>query len=42
MDFEHELMTIITIRKIKKGEELCINYNADPSNKKPVWFDAKK
>lgn len=41
MDFEHNLVTIRTVRKIKKGEELFINYNAHPSDKTKVWFDAK-
>ncbi len=41
MDFEHALITIKTVRKIKKGEELCVNYNADPNDKTKVWFKAK-
>jgi len=41
MDFEHRLMTIRTVQKIKKGEELCVNYNADPNSKTEVWFNAK-
>lgn len=41
MDFEHRLVTIKTVRKIKKGEELFINYNAHPTDQTKVWFDAK-
>ena len=41
MDYELEQMTIKTVKDIKKGEELFINYNADSENKTPVWFDAK-
>lgn len=41
MDFEHRLVTIKTVKKIKKGEELFINYNADPTDETKVWFDAK-
>ena len=41
MDFVHNLITIRTVRKIKKGEELCVNYNADPNDKTKVWFHAK-
>ena len=41
MDFEHNLVTIRTVRKIKKGEELFINYNAHPTDKTKVWFDTK-
>ena len=40
MDFEHKLVTIRTVRKIKKGEELFINYNAHPTDNTTVWFDA--
>ncbi|SIT33189.1 hypothetical protein SAMN05421788_11263 [Filimonas lacunae] len=38
MDFETETMTIRTIKGVKKGEELCINYNADPNDETLVWF----
>lgn len=41
MDYENELIRIVTVRSIKKGEELLINYNGEWNNKKPVWFDAK-
>ncbi len=41
MDFVHNLITIRTVKKIKKGEELCVNYNADPNDKTKVWFHAK-
>ena len=39
MDFKKRLMSIKTVRAIKKGEELFINYNADPNDKTRVWFD---
>jgi SET domain-containing protein len=41
MDYDHRLMTIKTVRKIKKGEELFLNYNANPDDKTKVWFDTK-
>jgi SET domain-containing protein len=41
MDYDNELITITTIKKIKKGEELCVNYNAQPNDKTKVWFNAK-
>jgi hypothetical protein len=41
MDFDNDLMKIITVRNIKKGEELFINYNASPDDETPLWFDAK-
>jgi uncharacterized protein len=40
MDFEKELMFIQTVRIIKKGEELTINYNGDWNDGKKLWFNA--
>ncbi|UYQ91508.1 SET domain-containing protein [Chitinophaga horti] len=42
MDFSEETMSIITLRTIKKGEELFINYNGDVEDTSPVWFDVKR
>lgn len=39
MDFEEQTIRIKTIRAIKKGEELTINYNGDWNNNKKIWFD---
>lgn len=41
MDFEHEVMQIRTVKSVAAGDELFINYNADPNDDKPIWFDAK-
>jgi SET domain-containing protein len=41
MDYDADLMTIKTLRDIKQGEELFINYNAMPDDETPIWFDAK-
>jgi len=41
MDFENELMTITVIHDIAIGEELFINYNADPESQSPIWFEAE-
>ena len=41
MDFKKNIIIIKTARKIKRGEELFINYNGDWDNNTPVWFDAK-
>lgn len=38
MNFDKEIITIKTVRSIKPGEELFINYNGDWNNKKKVWF----
>jgi hypothetical protein len=41
MDFDNNLMTLTVIRNIDKGEEIYINYNANPTDKTPLWFNAK-
>jgi hypothetical protein len=41
MEFEGKSIRIKTVRFIKKGEELFINYNGDWNNSTPLWFDAK-
>jgi uncharacterized protein len=38
-DFENSLLRYICIRDIQKDEEITINYNCDPEDKTPVWFD---
>ena len=40
MDYDNNYITIKTVKPVKKGEELYINYNAEADNKTPVWFDA--
>lgn len=39
MDYEEEIIFIKTVRAIKKGEELTINYNGDWNDAARVWFD---
>lgn len=41
MDFDAATITIKTMRIIKAGEELFINYNGDWNDAKPLWFNAK-
>jgi len=41
MDFENEIMTITALHDIAAGEELFINYNAEPTDQSPIWFDAQ-
>jgi uncharacterized protein len=41
MDYDNLLMTVRTVKTVKKGGELCVNYNAAPDNKTPVWFHKK-
>jgi len=39
MDYDHDIMQIKTCRDIPAGTELCINYNGDWDDPKPVWFE---
>jgi SET domain-containing protein len=41
MDFDNRRISIKTVRFIKAGEELFINYNGDWNDEKRVWFDTK-
>lgn len=41
MNFRRQIITVRTVKAIKAGEELFINYNGDWDNTKPLWFDAK-
>jgi SET domain-containing protein len=41
MEFDEEVITIRTVRDVKKGEELFINYNGTFNDRKPLWFNAK-
>jgi len=40
MDFEVQTIAVKTIRSIKAGKELFINYNGNYDDPKPIWFDA--
>jgi SET domain-containing protein len=42
MDFEEKIITIRTVKAIKKGAELSINYNASANDSSKVWFDKNK
>lgn len=41
MDFKNAVIKIRTVRNIKEGEELFINYNGDWNSSKKLWFDVK-
>ena len=41
MDFDEEIIKIKTVRHVKAGEELFINYNGDWNDPKKLWFDAR-
>ena len=40
MDYEKEIIQVKTMRVVKKGEELTINYNGNWNDDKKIWFDA--
>jgi len=40
MEYEDEIMFVKTVRDIREGEELTINYNGSSANTDPVWFEA--
>jgi SET domain-containing protein len=41
MNYDEETIQIKTMRPIRKGEELTINYNGNWNDNKKVWFDAQ-
>ena len=41
MDFEDDTILVKTVRLIKNGEELTINYNGNWNDGKKVWFDVE-
>lgn len=42
MDFEKAVIAVKTVRNVKKGEELTINYNGDWNDAAKLWFDVSK
>jgi uncharacterized protein len=40
-DFLNSRVIFRSVKTIKKGEEIIVNYNGDPNNKEKVWFDKK-
>ena len=41
MDYDAETIKIKTVRAIKAGEQLFINYNGDWNDGKKLWFEAE-
>ena len=37
-DFDRGVITVRTVRDIRAGEELFVNYNGDWDDETPVWF----
>lgn len=42
MDYKKRTISVKTVRFIKAGEELFINYNGDWNSDKKVWFDVNR
>lgn len=38
-DLSKNKLVFVSIRQIRKGEEITVNYNGDPWIKERVWFD---
>ena len=41
LDYDSSTIRVRTIREIRAGEELVVNYNGDFDNSSPVWFVRK-
>jgi len=41
MDYDAQTISVKSVRKIMKNEEITINYNGDWNDEKPLWFDVK-
>ncbi|MFX0082818.1 MAG: SET domain-containing protein [Candidatus Hodarchaeota archaeon] len=41
-DYKNKCIKYITLRDISKGEEITVNYNGEPFNKTPVWFEVEE
>jgi uncharacterized protein len=38
-NLKKETVDFFALKKIKTGEEILVNYNGDPNDKEPLWFD---
>jgi uncharacterized protein len=38
-NIKHLIISFNAIKDIKNGEEITINYNGDPNDRSPLWFD---
>lgn len=41
MDFDSQQILVRSVKPVKAGEELFINYNGEWNDSTPLWFDAK-
>ncbi|RZT24234.1 SET domain-containing protein [Fictibacillus sp. BK138] len=38
-NLKEETVDFVALKTIKAGEEIFVNYNGDPDDKGPLWFD---
>lgn len=38
-DYDNNTIDFYAVKSIAAGEEITVNYNGDPADPKPVWFD---
>jgi hypothetical protein len=38
---ESQTIVVSAIRSVQKGQELFVNYNGEPDDASPLWFDVK-
>lgn len=38
-DFDFNVLEFVSLRDIEAGEEITVNYNLDPEDKSPVWWE---
>ncbi|BDS12547.1 SET domain-containing protein [Aureispira anguillae] len=41
VDMENNTLSIYALRTITPGDEITINYNGDPEDDSPLWFESK-
>ncbi len=42
LDYENETIDFYCVKDIAAGEEITVNYNGEPGDETPVWFDKQK
>jgi hypothetical protein len=42
LQLDDHLIHFVALRAIAPGEEITVNYNGDPADREPVWFDVKE
>ncbi len=40
-NIKNRTVDFVALRDIHEGEEITVNYNCDPNDKTPVWFDVQ-